>query len=87
MTSRSFVAAVWRAGADDILVRHGKRFALHLVTYFDRPDMPPVATAIQEQRRRIGIDISVSVDLLSAIPAGHENGMLELALAHAFRRH
>lgn len=80
--ARALLAALgWRRMTDGILARNGQRFVLHLITYFDRPEMPPMATAIQEQLRRIGIEVAVSVDSSSAIPAGHKNGTLELALA------
>ncbi len=70
----------WKTGDDGILVRNGERFALSLMTYADRPELPVLSTAIQAQLREIGIEISINIDNSSSIPAGHHDGSLELAL-------
>jgi peptide/nickel transport system substrate-binding protein len=74
-------AAGWKAGADGILMRDGKRFELALRTYPDRPELPPIATAIQDQLRKVGIAVQVKIVNSSEIPAGHRDGTLELGLA------
>lgn len=60
--------------------REGKPLRLTLTTYPDRPELPPLATAIQEAARAIGITIDVAVGNSSEIPAKHADGTLELAL-------
>ncbi|GEM80469.1 ABC transporter substrate-binding protein [Vibrio superstes] len=70
----------WNLNSEQILERDGERFALKLVTYADRPELTVISTAIQAQLRELGIDIDVSVDNSSAIPAGHHDGSLEIAL-------
>lgn len=70
----------WQAGADGILRKEGRPFKLTLRTFSDRPELPPMATAIQAQLRELGIDVAVSVGNSSDIPAGHQDGTLELAL-------
>ncbi|WP_127560460.1 ABC transporter substrate-binding protein [Saccharospirillum alexandrii] len=70
----------WQPGDDGVLTRNGERFELTLITYADRPELTTVATAIQAQLADIGIDLNVSITNSSAIPAGHQDGSLELAL-------
>ncbi|MEM7207189.1 MAG: ABC transporter substrate-binding protein [Pseudomonadota bacterium] len=72
--------AGWSAGEDGILVRDGKRFSLTMRTFPDRPELPLVAAAIQDQWREIGIELNVSVANYSEIPKGHQDGSLEVAL-------
>ncbi len=73
-------AAGWKAGPDGILVRDGVRLELALRTFPDRPELPPIATAIQDQLRKIGIAVQVKIGNSSEIPAGHRDGTLELGM-------
>ncbi|MGF1476813.1 MAG: ABC transporter substrate-binding protein [Geminicoccaceae bacterium] len=70
----------WMPGEDGILTRDGERFSLTLRTFPDRPEQPLVAAAIQDQWRAIGVELEVSVSNYSEIPAGHQDGSLEVAL-------
>ncbi|EXJ10813.1 ABC transporter substrate-binding protein [Nitrincola nitratireducens] len=70
----------WQAGADGVLVREGERFSLKLITYADRPELTTVATAIQAQLAELGVEVKVEVTNSSAIPSGHQDGSLEMAL-------
>jgi peptide/nickel transport system substrate-binding protein len=72
--------AGWKPGPDGVLRKEGKPFKLTLRTFSDRPEQPPMATAIQAQLREIGMDIGVAIMNASDIPAGHQDGSLELAL-------
>lgn len=72
--------AGWQAGPDGMLRKDARPFKLTLRTFSDRPELPPMATAIQAQLREVGIDVAVSVGNSSDIPAGHQDGSLELAL-------
>lgn len=67
-------------GADGIARRNGQRLALTLTTFVDRPELPLIATAVQEELRQIGIAIKVVVGNSSDIPAGHRSGALEIGL-------
>ncbi|KQQ45091.1 ABC transporter substrate-binding protein [Duganella sp. Leaf126] len=67
-------------GADGILRRDGRRFALTLYTFVDRPELPLIASAIQEEMRQIGIAVRVVVGNSSDIPSGHRSGTLEMGL-------
>ena len=62
------------------LVKEGKPFQFTLRTFSDRPELPIIATALQNQWKQIGIDVAVSVDNFSEIPAGHQDGSLEMGL-------
>lgn len=70
----------WTAGDDGILTRDGERFSLLLRTFPDRPELPLIAAALQDQWRAIGIELEISVSSYSEIPAGHQDGSLHLAL-------
>jgi peptide/nickel transport system substrate-binding protein len=70
----------WTRGADNVLMRDGKRFALTMRTFPDRPELPLVATALQDQFRKVGVQLRVALVNSSDIPAGHRDGTLELAL-------
>ncbi|EJM95635.1 ABC transporter substrate-binding protein [Herbaspirillum sp. YR522] len=75
-------AAGWRPGADGIRRNAaGERFELTLATFVDRPELPLVAAAVQEQMRQVGIAVRVLIGNSSDIPAGHRSGTLQLALA------
>lgn len=70
----------WKPGPDGILMRDGKRFAVTLRTYPDRPDLPLIAAALQDQWKAIGIDLTIAINSYTEIPAGHQDGSLEMAL-------
>jgi peptide/nickel transport system substrate-binding protein len=73
-------AAGFTANANGMLSKDGKPFKVTLRTFPDRPELPPIATALQAQFKEIGIELAVSVTNSSEIPAGHKDGTLELAL-------
>jgi len=80
-TAKAMLAELgWKPGDDGILEKDGERLSLSLRTFPDRPELPLVATALQDQWRSIGIELEVSVSNFSEIPAGHQDGTLELAL-------
>ena len=70
----------WVKGDDGILTRDGERFTLLLRTFPDRPELPLIAAALQDQWRAIGVELEVSVSSYSEIPAGHQDGSLHVAL-------
>ncbi|UYG07110.1 ABC transporter substrate-binding protein [Halomonas sp. M4R1S46] len=70
----------WTLGDDGIRTRDGRRLALTLTTFADRPELPIIATALQDQWRELGVDVSVNVGNASEIPAGHHDGSLEMGL-------
>lgn len=70
----------WVPGDDGILTRDGERFSMLLRTFPDRPELPLIAAALQDQWRSIGVELEVSVANYSEIPAGHQDGTLHVAL-------
>ncbi|NRA53589.1 MAG: ABC transporter substrate-binding protein [Gammaproteobacteria bacterium] len=70
----------WLKNESGLLRRDGQPFKLTLMTYADRPELTVVATAIQAQWAKLGIDLKINVTNSSMIPAGHQDGTLELAL-------
>ncbi|MCB6182723.1 ABC transporter substrate-binding protein [Leeia sp. TBRC 13508] len=80
MAMATFKASGWVKGSDGYLSRQGKPFKLTLRTYPDRPELPTLATAIQDQLKQVGIQVEVKVGNSSEIPAAHKEGSLELAL-------
>jgi peptide/nickel transport system substrate-binding protein len=72
--------AGWRPDSDGMLERDGKKFSVTLRTFPDRPELPMLATAIQAKLKELGITLNVKVGNSSEIPAGHQDGSLELGL-------
>ena len=77
---RLLAEAGWQPGPDGTLRRDGQPFRFTLRTYADRPELPVVAAAIQDQLRGLGMDVTVAVVNSSEIPAGHKDGTLQMAL-------
>jgi peptide/nickel transport system substrate-binding protein len=71
----------WQRGRDGILQRNGERLSFSLRTFPDRPELPLVVAAIQEQLRQTGVEIRVAIGNSGDIPLRHRDGSLELALA------
>lgn len=73
-------AAGWQPGPDGILMRNGQRFSLTLLTYPDRPELPLMAMVIQQQLRKVGIEVKINSTNASEIPAQHHSNQLQMAL-------
>jgi peptide/nickel transport system substrate-binding protein len=67
-------------GPDGVLVRDGRRFAVSLRTFPDRPELPTLATAMQASLAEVGVAVDVQIGNSSEIPAGHTDGSLEMGL-------
>jgi peptide/nickel transport system substrate-binding protein len=72
--------AGWALGSDGILEKDGTRFQFELSTYGARPMLPPIAAALQQQFRKFGIEMQISVGESSQIPDKHSDGTLQAAL-------
>lgn len=77
---RLLAQAGWLPGQDGIRRRAGRRLELKLTTFVDRPELPVIAAALQEEMRQIGIAVRVVIGNSSDIPAGHRSGALEMGL-------
>lgn len=76
----NLVAAGYQFSPDGKLTKNGKPFTFTLRTFSDRPELPIIATILQAQWKQIGVDMQVSIGNFSEIPAGHQDGSLEMAL-------
>lgn len=72
--------AGWEPAAGGIRQKGGTPLTLTLTTYPDRPELPALATAIQAELRKVGVDLEVDVTNSSEVPARQADGSLELAL-------
>ncbi|OYD23660.1 ABC transporter substrate-binding protein [Oceanimonas baumannii] len=79
--ARALLAGLgWQADGNGMLIRNGEPFALTMTTFSDRPELPLLATALQEQWRELGVALTVNVTNSSEIPASHRDGSLQLGL-------
>ncbi|SDH58519.1 peptide/nickel transport system substrate-binding protein [Vibrio xiamenensis] len=70
----------WTRNSDGMLEKQGQPFYLTLITYADRPELTNIATALQAQWKKLGVNLRVDITNSSAIPAGHQDGSLDVAL-------
>ncbi len=79
---KRLMAAGWRQTPDGKTWKDaiGRPVALTLRTFPDRPELPIVATALQEQWRQLGIPVWVAIGNSGDIPLGHRDGSLQMAL-------
>jgi peptide/nickel transport system substrate-binding protein len=78
--NRLLQALGWSPGSDGVLVRQGQRFSLELRTYASTPELPLIATAVQQQFRQIGVEVSIVIGTPADVPAAHRDGSLQIAL-------
>lgn len=74
------LASGFAEGANGVLQKDGKPFTISLITFSDRPELPLIATALQDQWRKIGVDLQVNITNSSEIPKAHQDGSLQMAL-------
>lgn len=70
----------WVAGADGVRAKGGVRLAAKLLTIANRPELPPMAAALQEQLKQIGMEITIDAGQASAIPGAIKEGRMEMAM-------
>lgn len=73
--------AGWQRHSDGLRGPDGQPLVLNIRTFLDRPELPLIATALQEQWRLAGIAVKVLIGNSGDIPMGHRDGTLQLALA------
>ena len=79
--ARLLAEAGWQGGAGGLRNAQGEPLQLNLLTYPDRPELPTIAAALQEQWRQIGVSVKVDISNSGDIPLGHRNGSLQMGLA------
>ncbi|CAH1657102.1 ABC transporter substrate-binding protein [Chelatococcus asaccharovorans] len=72
--------AGWTKGGNGVRVKNGKPLRLEIIAPSSRPEMPPIATALQDQFRAIGVDLVVRVGTNSSLPDAAADGSLQMAL-------
>lgn len=73
-------SAGWVPGADGIRVKNGVRFAAKLLTLANRPELPPMAAALQAQFKQIGLEISIEVGPAAIIPTAIREDRMEMTM-------
>lgn len=66
--------------SDGYAEKEGKVFEITMRTYSDRPELPLIANAIQDQFKKIGIKMEISIGSYTEVPGGHQDGTLDVAL-------
>ena len=79
--ARLLRAAGWQRHSDGLRDANGQPLHLVIRTFVDRPELPLIATALQEQWRLAGMAVKVSIGNSGDVPRGHRDGSLQLALA------
>lgn len=79
--ARLLQSAGWQPSRDGLRDAQGQPLHLVIRTFVDRPELPLIATALQEQWRLAGIAVRVSIGNSGDVPLGHRDGSLQLALA------
>ncbi len=72
--------AGWKPGADGIRTRDGKRLSFELFAYAARPELPPLAEAIQAQWKDVGVEAKIRLGDSEDIPPMHNNGTLQASM-------
>ncbi|PLK48064.1 ABC transporter substrate-binding protein [Uliginosibacterium sp. TH139] len=73
--------AGWTLGAEGWHDAQGQLLRLKLQTFPDRPELPVLAAALQDQWRQAGFAVSVSIGNSGDIPLAHRDGSLQMGLA------
>jgi peptide/nickel transport system substrate-binding protein len=79
--NRILDAAGWQRGTDGVRIRSGVRYAGLVRTFANRPELPIIATALRQQFRAIGFDLTIRVGEWPAIFEGQRDGTLQLGLS------
>lgn len=72
--------AGWKKQDDGFRYKDGKKFEITLDTYNDRPELPVIATAVQAQLKKIGIDLKLLIGSYTEIIRKHKDNTLHLGL-------
>jgi len=72
--------AGWQVNKSGKLERDGQPLQVEIVTYPDRPELPLIAAAVQDQWRSLGVEASIAISNSSIIPARHQDNSLEIGL-------
>jgi len=77
---RLIEAAGYARRRDGLYAKDGRTLGFELFTYPERPELPPMAEAIQAQLRELGLEVTLRLGDSSAVVQGHRDGTLQAAL-------
>jgi len=72
--------AGWAPGAAGVLHKDGAPFHFTLLVLANRPELPPMAAAMQAQLKQLGIDMRIRTGPGSIVPQAHRDGTFEAGL-------
>ena len=80
MAKRLLEKAGWKLRDDGYRYKNNKKFTISIDTYPNRPELPLIATAIQDQLKSVGIELEVLIGNYSEVVRKHQDNTLHLAL-------
>lgn len=72
--------AGWKPGEGGVLHKDGAPLRFTILALANRPELPPMAAAIQAQLRELGIDMQIRTGPSSIIPQAHRDGTFQAGL-------
>jgi len=72
--------AGWAPGAGGVLHKDGVPFRFTLLVLANRPELPPMAAAIQAQLKPLGIEVEIRTGPSSIVPQAHRDGTFQAGL-------
>lgn len=72
--------AGWKLAKDGFRYKNNQKFQITLDTYNDRPELPIIATVIQAQLKKIGVDLQLLIGSYTEIIRKHKDNSLHLGL-------
>ena len=80
MAKRLLEKAGWKLRDDGYRYKNNKKFTISIDTYPNRPELPLIATAVQDQLKSVGIELEVLIGNYSEVVRKHQDNTLHLAL-------
>jgi peptide/nickel transport system substrate-binding protein len=72
--------AGWVRGTDGVRVKDGVRLSAKMLTIANRPELAVMGTAMQEQLKRVGVEISIEPGPAANIPAAIKDGTMQMTM-------
>lgn len=72
--------AGWRPGEGGVLHKDGTALRFTVLVLANRPELPPMAAAMQAQLREVGIDMQIRTGPGSIVPQAHRDGTFQAGL-------
>jgi peptide/nickel transport system substrate-binding protein len=72
--------AGWKPGEGGVLHKDGQPLRFTILVLANRPELPPMAAAMQAQLREVGIDMQIRTGPGSIVPQAHRDGTFQAGL-------